>query len=191
MGLSRFGVLGAGVVAAMVTGVTARPAPADTCPASTTCDTTVQFAVTTGPGLAVTVPGGTVGLGTGAPGDQLSRHLGPITVSDGRAALDATWVATVSGTGFTTGGGSGAETIPAGAISYWSGPATSTTGAGVFVPGQPDAASAEHLYAPYTAFSKVSGAGSNSATWDPTIVVDIPGDAVAGTYTGTIRHSVA
>ncbi|GAA2272973.1 hypothetical protein GCM10010149_13780 [Nonomuraea roseoviolacea subsp. roseoviolacea] len=179
------------MAAALAGGMTAGPALAETCPAATTCDTTVVFGVSAAQGLAISVPDGPVGIGTGAPGDQISGPLGSVTVSDARAALNATWVATVSGTSFTTGGGSGAETIPAGAISYWSGPATSTTGAGTFVPGQPNAASAEHLYAPYTAFSKTSGAGSNSCTWNPTIVVNIPGGAVAGTYTGTIRHSVA
>ncbi|NUW31771.1 hypothetical protein HTZ77_10070 [Nonomuraea sp. SMC257] len=191
MGLSRFGIMGVGVVAALAGGVTARPALAETCPAATTCDTTVVFSVSTAQGLAISVPDGPVGIGTGAAGDQISGSLGSVTVSDERAALVATWVATVSGTSFTTGGGSGAETIPAGAISYWSGPATSTTGTGTFVPGQPNAASAKHLHAPYTAFSKISGSGDNSCTWNPTIVVDIPDGAVAGTYTGTISHSVA
>jgi hypothetical protein len=32
---------------------------------------------------------------------------------------------------------------------------------------------------------------SISATWNPTLIVDIPAGAVAGTYTGTITHSVA
>ncbi|MBN6051774.1 hypothetical protein JYK22_07490 [Nonomuraea sp. RK-328] len=191
MQLSRFGVMGVGAVALVLTGVPAAPVLAETCPASTTCDTTVQFGVVASQGLAISVPGGPVGIGTGAAGDQISGHLGSVTVSDERAALVGTWVATVSGTDFTTGGGSGAETIPDGAIGYWSGPATSTAGAGTFVPGQPNAASAEYLSHPYTAFSKISGAGSNACTWDPTIVVHIPDDAVAGTYTGTIRHSVA
>ncbi|NUW42102.1 hypothetical protein HT134_18410 [Nonomuraea rhodomycinica] len=183
--------MGVMAVTALAGGVTARPALAGTCPAATTCDTTVLFTVSADEGLAISVPDGPVGIGSGTPGDQISGPLGPVTVSDDRAALNATWVATVSGTSFTTGGGSGAETIPAGAISYWSGLATSTTGAGTFVPGQPDAASAEHLDAPYAAFRKISGAGGNSCTWNPTVVVDIPDGAVSGTYRGTISHSVA
>ncbi|MEU6410670.1 hypothetical protein [Microbispora sp. NPDC046933] len=35
------------------------------------------------------------------------------------------------------------------------------------------------------------GSGDNSATWDPTIVITVPAQAVAGTYTGTVNHSVA
>lgn len=33
--------------------------------------------------------------------------------------------------------------------------------------------------------------GDNSATWNPTINVRVAGDTAAGTYTGTITHSVA
>jgi hypothetical protein len=34
-------------------------------------------------------------------------------------------------------------------------------------------------------------AGSNSASWNPTIQVAVPGAAVAGTYSATITHSVS
>lgn len=33
--------------------------------------------------------------------------------------------------------------------------------------------------------------GINSATWNPTIHLTIPGNALAGTYSSTITHSVA
>ncbi|MEU0570723.1 hypothetical protein ABZ297_35755 [Nonomuraea sp. NPDC005983] len=149
------------------------------------------FTVTAGDGLQVTVPGGSADIGNGTPGSQISGQLGSITVTDHRTALTAGWTATVWGTDFTTGGGSGAETVPNSAVSYWSGPATAKTGTGTFVPGQPTAADAETLNGYYTAFSKISGFGDNSATWNPTIVIDVPGQAVAGTYTGTVSHSVA
>jgi hypothetical protein len=32
--------------------------------------------------------------------------------------------------------------------------------------------------------------GDNSATWNPTITVTVPGGALAGTYSGEITHSV-
>ncbi|MET8158372.1 hypothetical protein ABZT47_18510 [Sphaerisporangium sp. NPDC005289] len=73
----------------------------------------------------------------------------------------------------------------------WSGPATATTGTGTFVPGQESAAAAVTLDQPRTAFSKTTGSGSNSATWNPTVIVSIPAQAVAGTYTGTVSHLVA
>ena len=42
-----------------------------------------------------------------------------------------------------------------------------------------------------TAMSLTGGAGSNSASWNPTLVVNVPAAAVAGTYSGTVTHSVA
>ncbi|MEU7837333.1 MULTISPECIES: hypothetical protein [unclassified Nonomuraea] len=169
----------------------ATSAQADTCAESTTCSTTVTFTVNAGEGLEISVPDGPVSLGSGQPGDQVSGQLHVVTVMDQRAALNATWTASVYGTPLTTGGGTSVETVPVSALHYWSGPATATTGAGTFVPGQPTAADAEVLDEVYTAFSKINGAGNNSASWNPTIVIDVPAQAVAGTYTGTISHSVA
>jgi len=42
-----------------------------------------------------------------------------------------------------------------------------------------------------TAYSGTALVGANTATWNPTLVVNIPAAAVAGTYTGTVTHSVA
>ncbi|WP_249346296.1 hypothetical protein [Microbispora sp. H11081] len=190
---SSAAVAGLALVTALTGASTASPALADQCPASTTCPTTVTFSVTAPGALTITVPDGPVSIGSGAPSAQISGQLGPITVADQRAALTATWVATVSAAsgGFTTGGGTAAETVPNSAVLYWSGPATATTGTGTFVPGQLDAAAAQSLDVSRTAFSKTSGSGVNSATWDPTLVVNVPAQAVAGTYTGTVNHSVA
>jgi hypothetical protein len=91
---------------------------------------------------------------------------------------------------FTTGGATAPETIAATAIFYWSGAATSTTGAGTFVPGQANAGARVALDSSHTAFSKTTGAGNNTAAWIPTIEVDVPAGAVGGVYTGTINHSV-
>ncbi|GAA2911700.1 hypothetical protein GCM10010517_78270 [Streptosporangium fragile] len=181
----------AGMMVATVT--MALPARADTCAASTTCSTTVTFTVAAPSGLAITVPDGPVNLGGGQPGGQISGQLGPVTVVDQRAALNGTWTASVVSTSgaFTTGGGTTAETIPNTAVLYWSGPAVNTTGTGTFVPGQLNAAAAQTLAVTRTAFAKTSGSGNNSATWNPTIVINIPEQAVEGTYTGTINHSVA
>ncbi|MER5319376.1 hypothetical protein ABT003_08575, partial [Streptosporangium roseum] len=93
--------------------------------------------------------------------------------------------------GFTTGGGTAPETIPTSDALYWSGPATATTGTGTFVPGQANAAAAQTLGVSRTAFSKTTGSGNNSATWNPTILINVPDQAVAGVYTGTVNHSVA
>jgi hypothetical protein len=71
-----------------------------------------------------------------AAGTSITNPMGPVAVTDLRGALTATWTTTVSSTDYTTGGGTPAETIPKADVSYWSGPATATTGVGVFTPGQ-------------------------------------------------------
>ncbi len=89
-----------------------------------------------------------------------------------------------------TGGATAPETIPLTQITYWSGPATATTGTGTFTPGQASAVTAVSLTAPRTAFSLTSGTSVTSASWNPTLAVSAPATAVAGTYTATITHSV-
>jgi hypothetical protein len=140
--------------------------------------------------LSITVPA-TVSLGSAAPGGALSRALGPVTVSDQRGLVNASWTVSVSTTTFTTGGGTAAETISKSVVSYWSGPATSTAGAGTFTPGQLTAANAQALSATRAAFTLTAGTGNTSATWNPTLVIQVPAQAVGGTYTGTVTHSVA
>lgn len=177
-------VLGA---AALVAAVSAAPANA-----AQTGSTTVTFAITAG-ALNITVPA-TANLGAGTAGQNISGQLGPVQVVDARGNLVAAWTTTVTSTAFTTGGATSAETIPVSAVKYWSGPSTSTTGIGVFTPGQLTAALAATLTSTApgpTAFSLTLGVGNNTATWNPTLIVAAPAAAVAGTYTGTVTHSVA
>jgi len=152
-------------------------------------NTVVTFTVSTSD-LIIQVPP-SVNLGAAFPGQTLTGQIGNVTVSDQRAALTATWTASVVSTAFTTGGAAAEETILPNLVEYWSGPAVATTGEGTFVPGQPTSAQAVSLNLPRTAFSKTSGSGVNTATWDPTLSVAIPPAAVAGLYTGTVTHSVA
>ncbi|MFF3864339.1 hypothetical protein [Micromonospora sp. NPDC001898] len=152
-------------------------------------DTIVTFTVSTAD-LDINVPPA-VNLGAVFAGSTDTGQLGNVTVTDSRAALSATWRVTVSSSAFTTGGGTGSETILPNLVAYWSGPAVSTTGAGTFVPGQPTAADAVALDVPRIAFSKTSGTGNNTATWNPTLRIAVPAGAVGGTYTGVITHSVA
>ncbi|MFI9644053.1 hypothetical protein ACIG87_29055 [Micromonospora sp. NPDC051925] len=44
---------------------------------------------------------------------------------------------------------------------------------------------------PLTAFTHVGGTGNNTATWNPTLVVNVPLDSQAGISPGTVTHSVA
>lgn len=167
----------------------ALPAHAATCSISTACATTLTLTVTAGV-LSISVPDGPVSVGSAAPGATASGQLGAVTVSDLRAALSASWVTSVSATSMTTGAATTAETIPNTAVSYWSGAATATTGTGTFTPGQAAVGNAETMSASRTAFGLSAGTGNNTAAWNPTLRIAIPAQAVVGTYTGTVNHSV-
>lgn len=172
------------VIAVAVVG--AAPLPAVAQPSG---DTTVTFTVATA-NLTIEVPSSR-DLGSGFPGQTVSGQLGTVTVIDQRAAANATWTASVVATQFDTGTDDPTESIPPNLVDYWSGPATATTGTGTFVPGQPTRADRGSLERPRTAFSKTSGSGNNSASWNPTLEITIPQDAVGGFYSGTVTHSVS
>jgi hypothetical protein len=178
-------LVGAAGLAMMV----ALPAHAAICAASAACPTTMTVTVTAG-ALTITVPDGPVSIGSAAPGAQASGQLTPVTVNDLRATLSTSWIASVSSGNLTTGLSSGPETIPNTAILYWSGLATATTGTGTFTEGQANAGAAQTMDASRTAYSMTAGTGNTTATWNPTLVVNIPAGVVAGTYTGTVNHSV-
>ena len=90
----------------------------------------------------------------------------------------------MSATSFTTGGETPVGTIPRGALSYVAGTATKT-GTATLAPGS------GVLSQSRTAYAATEVAGSNTAVWDPTITVTLPAQAVAGSYTGMITHSVS
>ncbi|MFD2079032.1 hypothetical protein SAMN05421678_102298 [Actinopolymorpha cephalotaxi] len=172
--------------------LTAQPAQAATCPASTTCPTTVTFGVNQG-NLTIAVPAGPISLGNGNPGDTISNTFtggggSAVTVSDQRASTTPNWTALASSTNFT--GDSTGAVIPNGDVFYASGIATSTTGNGTFTPGQATPPGQALDGVQLTAYSHSGGSGNNSATWNPTITINIPADAVADVYRGTVNHSV-
>jgi hypothetical protein len=121
----------------------------------------------------------------------VTAQLGPVTVTDARTGLIAGWTVSVSGSDFTAGAGTPAETIARANVAYWSGPATATSGPATFLPGQLLAGDAASLSAPRIAFSALTAAGGTSATWVPGLVVSLPLTSVTGQYHGTITHSVA
>jgi hypothetical protein len=146
-------------------------------------ETATTFSVAAGV-LSISVPA------TADLGDMtVSTALGTVTVVDERASADASWMISAESTSFVTGGGLPSETIGSDFISYWSGQATATTGDGTFTPGQLTEASAQA--GTVTAFTHTGGTGNNSASWNPTIVVDKPGNSQAGVYSGTIFNSAA
>ncbi|RAO38162.1 hypothetical protein PSN13_01134 [Micromonospora saelicesensis] len=176
----------AGAAATAMVGFLAAPAAA--APTDTT-DTTFEVLVGT---LDIVAPA-TADLGDGAPGGVITGQLGVVTVTDSRGAADASWVASVTASVFQTGGGSPPETVLPEEIDYWSGPTTAFTGDGTFTPGQATAANALPLSSvtPLTAFTHGGGSGGNTASWNPTLEVNVPLDSIAGVYSGTVTHSVA
>lgn len=143
-----------------------------------------------GAALAISVPS-TANLGSAPTGaGARSAQLGTVTVTASGLVLPS-FTATVSATNFTTGGATAAETVAKASISYWSGPVTASSGAQSPVPGQLTALQAQALSVPRTAFASTGLVLSISTSWNPTIVINIPAAIVAGTYTGTITHSVA
>lgn len=174
-----------GVAALASTAVFLTPARA-----ATTGDTTTTFTLTAG-ALAITAPA-SANLGSAATGSSTaSAQLGAVSVSDGRGALLGSWTGSVSSTDFTTGGNTANETIAKASVDYWSGAATASSGVGVFTPGQLTALLKTTLSTGRTAFAAASVVGNNSVTWNPTVIINVPSAAVAGTYSGTITHSIA
>jgi hypothetical protein len=169
---------GAVALAVTLTSVPARAAAED--------ETIVTFSVSAG-SLDIVAPAGPIDLGSAPPGASLSGQIGPVTVTDTRGG-NGIWAAEVTSTDFTA----AALTVPASAIRYWSGPATATVGAGTFIPGQPTSGDAVALstVTPVPAFAH-TGAGGSAATWNPTLIVNIPPISQVGDYTGVVTHSVA
>ncbi|MGW0771542.1 hypothetical protein [Streptomyces sp. NPDC002676] len=152
---------------------------------STAADTVTTFTVTATTGLTISAPGSST-LSSAAPGGSATGTIGPVTVNDQRSQLGTTWTATVSlSSDFKAGGGTAAETITGSSVTYDPGTATSETNA-AHTPG-----SAGTLAGSRTAFSRASGDGANSVTWNPALTVAVPASKVSGNYSGTVTHSVA
>jgi hypothetical protein len=147
---------------------------------------TQPTSITVGGGmLSVSIPA-TVDLGTVSSGAaSLSGNLGAVTVTDHRGNPSAAWVATVSTTTFTTGGGGTGQTVPADRIAYATG-TWSSGGTGTFVP-----ASLPNGAMPGVGASWTNGVGTNTATWHPSLTFTFVQQQVAGQYAGVITHSVA
>lgn len=161
-------------------------------PPAQAADTTTTFVLSAAGGLSISVPGSTeLSTGTATNAGTLTAQLGSVSVNDERGSLLASWTASVTSSDFTTGDETAEETIGKANVSYWSGPSTGSSGVGVFTPGQLTGLLAESLSVSRTAFSAASAVGNNSATWNPTVVIAIPTNAVVGTYAGTITHSAA
>lgn len=167
---------------------------AATAAAPAQADDTVATFVLTSPGtLGISVPAGTEGspadLGSTAAGSlSFAPSLGAVTVTDDRAALVANWTATATGTDFDlqTAGATPAtdvnQRVAKAAITYAAVPSV-TTGTGVATPTAGTLATGATV--------AYVGSGSNEVTWNPTLTMVLLPTQVAGTYKGTVTHSVS
>jgi hypothetical protein len=154
-------------------------------------DTPVTFTVSSIGVLGITVPAGAdlgpavAGFTLGSPG-----NFGAVTVTDTRGLDPASWTASVSSTDFlNTSTTNLADTIPVQDATYITGPVTAANGLG---------STATVLNATLTldgsaqdVVTETGFDGDNSANWTPEIAVNVPPNAVVGTYTGTVTHSVS
>jgi hypothetical protein len=155
--------------------------PASAAPGETTATVTI-----TGGFLSISVPTDAGSLGSivnTVSGGTLSGSLGQVVVTDARsAAAGSTWVASVISTAFTPLSGA---TIPASRVGYTAGTITKV-GTATYTANDPT-----NLTGASPAVTATGITGDNSATWNPTISVAVPGGTIAGTYSGTITHSVS
>ncbi len=162
------------VIAAVAVG--AHPAAAQT-PASITIE---------GGALLMTVPANAGSLGTRAntvSGGTISGPLGQVQVNDARSAVAGSgWVVSVISSAFTPPAG---PAIAASAVGYTVGTIVKV-GTATYTANDP-----ANLTGQSPAVTATGITGDNSATWNPTIHVAVPGGMAAGVYSATITHSVA
>lgn len=175
-----------GGVALLVTSMLALYALGTALPASAATTGATSATVTVQGGfLAITAPTDAGNLGTRTntvSGGTISGPLGQVHVDDARsAAAGSGWVASVISTAFTPPAG---PAIAASAVSYTTG-AITKVGTATYTANDPG-----NLTGVAPAVTATGITGDNSATWNPTINVAVPGATAAGVYSATITHSV-
>ncbi len=148
-------------------------------------DTPVTLEVSGGSlSITVTVDQSSVSLGAATPGaSTASVNLGDVIVTDTRAGVVG-WTATVTASD-ATGVVSGVTySIPKANITY-----TAPTGSKAGTSSVATAA-AETMAAGIDVKIATGVTGNNTATWNPSVVVAIPTDALSAAYTAIFTHSV-
>lgn len=147
-------------------------------------DTATTFEITGG-GLSVTAPA-SANLGQVANDGTSSVTLGAVEALDERGLLTAAYTTSVTSTPFTA-------TVDATAVEFGNENVTYTSPAAVVGTGIVTCngtGTAQGLDASRTAMAATLASGTSSCGWNPTITVTPPASAVAGTYSGTVTHSV-
>jgi hypothetical protein len=152
-------------------------------------NTSITFTIAAG-SLSISVPASS-DLGSVAAGSaSLTDTLGDVTVTDDRGASEATWTATVAAVAdpWCTGTcDSASKQVPGSDITYAEDAFSSTTGTCTTrTPGPGGVLSANR-----TAASASGCEGVNSATWNPTLTLANLANNLAGSYSGTLTHTVA
>ena len=172
----RTGTLLTAVTAGMLLLATAGPASAVTTSASITV---------TGGALTISAPPAAGSLGSRAnsvAGGPINGLLGVVQVNDARsAAAGSGWVASAISSAFTPPAGA---TVAASFVGYTAGTITKVGTATYVANDPPDLTGV----APVVTATGITG--DNSATWNPTINVAVPGGMAAAVYTAIITHSV-
>jgi hypothetical protein len=154
-------------------------------PARAASGATTATVTVTGGFLSITVPVDAGNLGTipnSVTGGVISGPLGQVQVSDARSApAGSSWVASVIATAFTPPAG---PTIPASAVAYSAGTIIKV-GTATYTANDPG-----NLTGVVPAVTATGITGDNSATWNPTITVTVPGGMAAAIYSATITHSL-
>jgi hypothetical protein len=152
--------------------------------AATSGDTPVTLEVVNGE-LSIEVPNGPVDLGSvpvSTSAQTVSAQLGNVVVTDGRGGT-ADWNVTAHGVDFT---GPQNISVSAPGSSTYNAPAATTTGT-VTVTSH----DLSPIYPPGVVQAATGVSGINTATWNPTISIQVPANTLAGNYSSTITHSVS
>lgn len=174
-------VIALGTAAASLAGIVALAAPAGA--------TSVTFSLAGGslsisqPTATATLTGGALAVG----GSTVAGALGQTSVTDDRGGVIG-WSSKISGTSFTNGTtviavGDAKAYVP-GAVTV-TGAATSNAGTYLTAPTGLALTTADQALVTATAV-----VGVNTATFTPNLSVAVPGNATAGTYTGTVTQTV-
>jgi len=153
--------------------------------APASADPTTATVTVTGGVLSISVPTNAGNLGTRANsvgGGTISGPLGQVQVDDARsAAAGSGWVASAISTAFTPSAG---PAIAASAVGYTAGPIVKV-GTATYTANNP-----ANLTGVAPVVTATGITGDNSAAWNPSINVAVPGGMAAGVYSATITHSV-
>lgn len=151
-------------------------------PAAAETTATVEVS---GGSLSISAPADAGSLGATAntvAGSTISGPLGEVRVNDARSAVAGSgWVSSVISTAFTPPSG---PAIAASAVGYTVGPIVKV-GTATYTANDP-----ADLTGASPAVTATEITGDNSATWNPTINVAVPGGMAANVYSATVTHSV-